>query len=120
MSLKSRQGFTLIELVIAVAILSIGTIAAYRSFDAAQRGIGGQIPRLMAAEVALNRAAELRLGGMSAGRRLAAQVDQGRTTWTVDVTETATASGFIEAAIAVSAEDSPGARLVVYVPVDAP
>lgn len=120
MSLKSGRGFTLIELVIAVAILSIGTIAAYRSFDAAQRGIGGQIPRLLASEVALNRAAELNLAGMAAGRGLASQVDMGRTRWSVSVIETATAGGLIEAEILVSAADSPGARLVVYVPVDAP
>lgn len=120
MSLRPTRGFTLIELVIAVAILSIGSIAAYRSFDAAQRGIGGQIPRLLAAEVALNRAAELRLGGMSAGRGLAAQVVQGHTTWMVAVSEAPTSSGFVEAAITVSAEGSPGARVVVYVPSGAP
>lgn len=120
MPLTRPRGFTLIELVVAVAILSIGTIAAYRSFDAAQRGIGGQIPRLLAAEVALNRAAELRLGGMAAGRGLSPRVEQGNIVWTVAVTETTTASAMIEAEITVSAPDSPGARILVYVPARTP
>ncbi|MCB1396380.1 MAG: type II secretion system minor pseudopilin GspI [Rhodobacter sp.] len=112
----TSHGFTLIELLVAVAILSIGTMAAYRSFDAAQRGIGGQLPRALAAEVALNRAAELRLSGMSAGRSLPAQVRMGRTDWRVEVAERSTAGGLIEAEIRVTAPDSPGARMVVYVP----
>ena len=91
----TSHGFTLIELLVAVAILSIGTMAAYRSFDAAQRGIGGQLPRALAAEVALNRAAELRLSGMSAGRSLPAQVRMGRTDWRVEVAERSTAGGLM-------------------------
>ncbi|MCB1407836.1 MAG: prepilin-type N-terminal cleavage/methylation domain-containing protein [Rhodobacteraceae bacterium] len=120
MRLSAARGFTLIELVVAVAILSIGSLAAYRSFDAAQRGVGGQIPRLLAAEVALNRAAELRLSGMAEGRALPATVRQGRTDWTVAVTENRTSGGLIEAAIAVTAPGSPGARAVTYVPAGTP
>ena len=119
MPLRASRGFTLIELVVAVAILAIGSVAAYRSFDAAQRGIGGQVPRLLAAEVALNRAAELRLSGMTVGRRLPGQVTQGRTQWTVAVTEERTAGGMIEATILVSSQGNPGARMVVYVPAGA-
>ena len=117
---RLRPGFTLIELVIAVAILAIGTMAAYRSLDAARRGIGGQADRALAAEVALNRAAELRLQGMTAGRALPARVTQGRIVWQVAVAEASTAGGLIEAAITVSAPDHPGARFVVFVPVEAP
>lgn len=120
MPVKGTRGFTLIELVVAVIILSIGTLAAYRSFNAAQRGVGGQIPRLLAEEVALNRAAELRMSGMAQGRALPSRVQQGPTEWTVAVTETATTGGLVEAEIVVSAPDSAGARVVVYVPVRAP
>jgi len=120
MRLGGTRGFTLIELVIAVAILAIGSVAAYRSFDAAQRGIGGQMPRLLATEVALNRAARLRLSGMAAGRGLPGRVRQGRVEWRVEVQEAATSGGLIEAAILVSAPDQPGARMVVYVPAEAP
>lgn len=116
MQLRGARGFTLIELVVAVAILSIGAVAAYRSFDAAQRGVGGQVPRLLATEVALNRAAELRLSGLVAGRALPMQVRQGQTEWTVQVAETATTGGMVEAIITVSAPRLPGARMVVHVP----
>ena len=110
------RGFTLIELAIAVAILAIGTIAAYRTFDQAQRGIGGQLDRALAAEVALNRAAELRLAGMAEGRALPDTVTQGRIDWQVAVAGLATAGGLVEATIVVSADGRPGARVVVVVP----
>lgn len=110
------RGFTLIELAIAVAILAIGTIAAYRTFDQAQRGIGGQLDRALAAEVALNRAAELRLYGMVAGGALPDVVTQGRTDWRVAIDGLATAGGLVEATITVSADGRPGARVVVVVP----
>lgn len=114
------RGFTLIELAVAVAILAIGTVAAWRSFDQAQRGIGGQLDRTLAAEVALNRAAELRLGGMTAGRALPDVVTEGRIDWRIAVEDRATAGGLVEATILVSAEGRPGARFVVVVPREAP
>jgi general secretion pathway protein I len=117
MRLNPARGFTLIELLVAVAILSIGTIAAYRAFDQAQRGIGGQIGRALAAEVALNRAAELRLSGMESGRALPAEVRMGNAVWLVQVSETATAGGLVEAEILVRPRaGGGGARLVTHVP----
>jgi len=64
---RRDRRMTLIELVIAIAILSIGMIAAWRGYEQAQRGIGGQVGRILAQEVALNRAAELRLSGLTEG-----------------------------------------------------
>lgn len=114
--MRSLKGFTLIELAVAVAILAIGTVAAYRSFDQAQRGIGGQLNRALAEEVALNRAADLRLAGMAQGRGFPEVETFAGVDWRIAVAEAETASGLIEATITVSAPSRPGARLVVVVP----
>ena len=118
--MTSPRGFTLIELAIAVAILAIGTMAAFRTFDAAQRGIGGQVARALAHEVALNRAAELRMIGMVAGRALPSTVTQGHTDWRVDVAEAVTDGGLVAVNIVVSAPGQPGARIVAFVTGAAP
>ena len=115
---RSDRGITLIELVLAVLILSIGALAAFRVSDTAQRGIGQQEARLLAQQVALNRAAELRLVGMAEGRSLPAVVEMGRFQWRVAVSETTTEIGLVEATIAVTGQNLPGARLVAFVPVD--
>ena len=120
MRMTAQRGFTLIELLVAVAILAIGSIAAYRSFDAAQRGVGGQVSRALAAEVALNRAAELRLQGPAAGRSLPDRVTMGLQDWRIAQVEASTAGGLIEVTISVTARDGPGARLVAFVAGDAP
>lgn len=120
MRLRSVRGFTLIELAIAVAILAIGAMAAFRTFDAAQRGVGGQLGRALAQEVALNRAAELRVMGMAAGRALPATVRQGRSDWHVEVREALTDGGLVEVEIVVGAPDQPGARVAAFVTPAAP
>lgn len=112
---RAPRGVTLIELVIAITILSIGTLAAMRALDAAQRGIGDQTARTLAHQVALNRAAKLRLHGLEAGRDLPARVEMGPFTWTVEVSESETEGGLIAADIRVSTPDRPGARLVATV-----
>lgn len=115
----SPRGLTLIELAVAIVVLSVGTLAAFRAIDQSQRGIGGQVPRALAHEVAMTRADELRLLGMQDGRALPREVEMGPFRWTVEVGEQVTAIGLIEAEIRVRAPGQPGARLAVYVPVEA-
>jgi len=109
------RGVTLIELVIAVAILALGAAAAWRSFDAARRGVGGQAARALAQEVALNRAAELRLmqGG---GGALPGIVRMGGIDWRLSLTTRATEGALAETEIAATAAGHPGARLLVWLP----
>jgi len=117
--LNRPRGLTLVELVVAITVLSIGTIAAFRAFDQAQRSIGEQPARALAHQVALNRAAELKLSGMTAGRSLPAEVTMGPWRWTVEVREEATRVGLVQAEIRVSTQGQPGARLASYVPAEA-
>ncbi len=109
-------GISLIEMVIAVLILSVGVIAGFRSLGQSQRAIGMELPRLLAQTVALNRAEELKLLGAEAGRSLPDLVTMGPFDWVVAVDEAPTQGGFVEATVRVSAEGQPGAILVAYVP----
>lgn len=112
---NSQAGVTLLELVIAVFVLAIGTLAALRSVDHAQRNIGDEAARLFAAQVALNRAEELRLSGARDGRNLPQNVLYGPYNWQILVEEKETRAGFIEATVTARAADQPGARYVVIV-----
>jgi len=114
------RGISLIEMVVAVLVLSIGVIAGFRTLGQAQVVIGGEMPRLLAQNVALNRAEELQILGGSAGNGLPRQVRMGGIDWTVDVTQAATEGGFAEATIRVTAPDQPGAVYVVYAPLEPP
>lgn len=107
------RGVTLLELVIAVFVLSIGTMAALRSADQAGRVLGGEAARVMAMQVALNRAEELRLLGASGARVLANRVTYGPYDWKIAVSEKITRAGFAEATITTRAPDLPGGRVVV-------
>lgn len=110
-AVTAPRGVTLIELLVAVAILALGTLAAWRSFDAAGRGVGGQAARVLAQEAVLNRAAELyldpaaprpdveRLGGID---------------WTLTLTVQATEGGLAQTEIRAAAPGQPGAVLTVW------
>jgi general secretion pathway protein I len=116
-----RRGFSLIELLVAVLVLSIGIIAAYRSLGAARVQIGGETARLLAMNAARNRAEELALTGVAAGRSLPSDVTAGAYRWRIETDEAATEVGLVEVTIRLIATDppGPGAMLVAFVPVEA-
>lgn len=129
--LSPDRGVTLIELVVAVAILALGTTAAWRSLDAARRGVGAQATRALAQEVALNRAGDLRLADRTAP--LPDTERMGGLDWTVTQTMRPAEGGLIEIELSVTAPrrlpggapgtatGGAGARLVVWLPApDAP
>lgn len=115
----ATRGITLLELVIAVFVLSVGTIAALRSIDHAQRNIGGEASRLFATQVALNRAEELRLFGPVDGQALPPKVAYGPYEWDIELTQQSTRGGFIETTVTSGAEGQPGGRVVVITPAQA-
>jgi len=113
---RSDGGISLIEMVVAVFILSIGVIAGFKSLNQSRLVIGGEMPRIIAHNVALNRAAEWQIEGAAMARGLPETVVSGGITWRVEVTSEPTQGGFVEARIKVSAKDQPGAIYVVYAP----
>ena len=112
---RSMRGLTLLELVIAVLVLSMGSLAAVRATDQSRVAIGGMPSRMLAQIVARNRVQELQLYGAIGAGNLPGQVDMGGRSFQVNVETKSTAGGLIEASVTVRAPDGPGAYLVAYV-----
>lgn len=116
-SLTSRtRGLSLVELVIAVLILSIAVIGTYRVLDQSSRQIGTETARLLAGVVAANRAEELRLARTAGYGALPGQVRMGPHMFEVEVSQSLTAAGLSEATIKVRAAQGPQVVLVTYLP----
>ena len=112
MRLRGDRGLTLLELVVAVMVLAIGSIAALRTMDHARASIGGGGTRVLAALVAENRVQELRLLGP--GSSLPEQVELAGRSFTLSTTRQATAGGLQRVEIRAVAQNGPGAVRVVY------
>ncbi len=108
------RGITLLELMIAILVLSFGTLATFRTLDQSRREIGGELPRHLAQTVAANRAAEIRIFGLARGANLPAKVRQGPYDWTIETTRKRTASGLFEVTLRVRSDAGPGAQLVLF------
>ncbi|MCE8009875.1 prepilin-type N-terminal cleavage/methylation domain-containing protein [Aestuariivita sp.] len=109
-----QRGLTLLELVVAIAILAIGSMAALRAADQSRLGLGEAPQRLLAQVAAKNRAEELRLLGV--GAALPDQVVIGPYRFGLDTRTQATAGGLIRAEIVARSDQGPGALMVVYLP----
>lgn len=112
---KSEQGITLLELVIAVFVLAMGSIAALRATDQARVSIGGAKDRMLAQLVTRNRAEELRLPGGGA-RGLSDIVPLAGQNFVITTENLPTVSGMVQVAISAQSERGVGARIVVYLP----
>lgn len=117
---KSDRGITLLELMIAIVVLSVGTLAVIRTLDQSRRQIGEAPARFFALGVAQNRGQELSVMGLARGRSLPRQVTQGPYEWTVAQEEKKTDAGLYEVVITVSSAGQPGAVLVSYAPWNPP
>jgi len=112
---RSEQGITLLELVIAVFVLAMGSIAALRATDQARVAIGGAKDRMLAQLATRNRAEELRLpGGGAIG--LSDIMPLGGQNFTITTETLPTVSGVVQVAISAQSERGVGARIVVYLP----
>lgn len=110
----SEDGITLIELVIAILVISIGTLSVLRTLDQSRLELGGANARYLAQTVAANRAEELRAFGATVADALPATVQQGPYTWTIETSSKRTEAGLFEMDLVVSSPGQPGARLVTY------
>ena len=97
----------MIELLVAVLILSIATLAAFRAFGSGAETAAALRTRTLAEMVALNRAAELRLGEAPQE----GEAEFGGRSWQVRTEAEATEAGFAATRIAVSPG---GVRLTVW------
>ena len=107
-------GITLIELMIAILVLAIGTMAVIRTLDHSQHELGGARDRLLAQIVVSNRAAEIRAMGLALGQNLPSRVQQGPFEWQIETRSQATQGGVYEVKIKVSSDGRPGAVLTTY------
>ena len=111
---QASAGLTLVELAVAVLILSIASIAALRTADQARLAAGGEAPRLLARIAARNRAEELQLYGTA--RPLPEQVTQGGRSITLDTATEAAAGGLLQATVTARTGSGEGAQLILYLP----
>lgn len=110
--LKRDRGLTLLELVVAVMVLAIGSIAALSAMDHARTAIAGGAERTLATLAATNRTQELRL--QDTGASLAEKVTLGGRSFTLTTRTEATAGGLQRVEVRAAAQGGPGAVRVVY------
>ena len=107
-------GLTLVELAVAVLVLSIASVAAIRAMDQSRVAIGGAQDRALAQLVARNRAEELRAFGAQGA--LPSSVVMGPQTFRVETSTSTTAAGLIAATVTARSQNGAGALYVVYLP----
>lgn len=114
--LSGTRGITLVEVMVAVMVLSIGTVASLQAFDAARHQIGSAPDRIFSQHVALNRVAAFRALDRATARSLPGTVTFAGRDWTVAATETDTTGGYVELRVRAALSGGAGTVLVAYLP----
>jgi len=109
------RGLTLLELVIAIFVLALGSVAALKAIDQSRIGIGEDAARLLAHQAVHNRVQELRLVG-AAGDGLSDTVTLGGQAFRLSVAQSSTAGGLIRVQVSAQSELGPGAVMVAFLP----
>lgn len=119
-SAKHDTGLSLVELVVAVAVLAIGTLATLQVTGQSRVVLGQAKPRVLAQLAAENRAEELRLHGLNGARGLPSEVRQGDVNIALRVETLPTQAGLVEARVIATHPQGVGAVLVLYLAPGAP
>ena len=109
---RRDRGLTLVELAVAILVLSIGTIAAMRGLDHAPRAAAGAEARALAQIAVRNRAEELRLLGP--GAVLPDTVTLAGRSLTLEQEQQTTAGGRVRLTLTARVPGTAGAQLVVH------
>lgn len=117
---RRDRGLTLLELIVAIFVLSVGSIAALRAVDQSRLSLGGAEPRLLAQLAVRNRAEELRITGLSGAARLPDRVTLGAHSFTYQMQTEATAGGLVRIDLTAQSAQGPGAALVLFLPLTEP
>lgn len=110
----SDLGLTLIELLVAIIVLAIGSLAAIRAADQSRYSIAGELPRLLVETALRNRAQEIQLLGPFAGLPDTVQIAGQAIQMTQD--RDTTEGGLIRITLGARASTGEAAGLVVYLP----
>ena len=113
---RRTRGLTLLELVVAVLVLSLGSLAAIRATDQSRHAIGGLPSRVLAGIVARNRVQEVRIYGATSIGSLPSTVEMGGRNFEITEDSETTASGLVQVSVTARGPDGAGARLVAFLP----
>lgn len=113
-------GLTLIELIMAVLILSLATLAGMRAVDGARRAVAGEATRALALHVAQNRAARIRIEGAAGAGAMATEATMAGRVWRIETQPRNAPEGLVSYRLHVMAADGAGAVLDLLLPADLP
>lgn len=113
--LKNKSsGLSLLELVVAVLVLSLGALAATRATDQSRLAIGGAEARVLAQIVATNRVEELHLYGEAAS--LPQSVTMAGQVFSIQTVQETTAGGLVRTQVTARSQSGAGVIFVAYLP----
>ena len=112
-----ERGFTLVELLIAILILSIASVAGYRSMTQSQSVMVGMPVRVLALHVAQNELQQMRLVRLGGDASEAGSVEMGGMSFDITRRTEATRGGLRKVTVRAVGPDGTGVVAVGYLPV---
>lgn len=114
--MASERGLTLLELVVAILILSIATVGTYRVMGWTGGQLAAERQRLLARVAAVNHAKLMRLSSVTEAPPPPSRSEIGGVSYVLETTYETTAGGLSQVTITARSVNGAGARLVAYLP----